>query len=35
MGCKGFWYGDALAGFMPMVIGGLFYLSGKWKTKRN
>ena len=35
MGFKGFWYGDALAGFMPMVIGGLFYLSGKWKTKRN
>ena len=21
MGCQGFWYGDALAGFMPMGIG--------------
>lgn len=31
MGCQGFWYGDAIAGFMPMVIGGAFYLSGKWK----
>ena len=31
MGCQGFWYGDAIAGFMPMVIGGIFYLSGKWK----
>ena len=33
MGCKGFWYGDALAGFMPLVIGGSFFLSGKWKNQ--
>lgn len=32
MGALGCWYGDALAGFMPIVIGGIFYLSGKWKT---
>ena len=32
MGALGCWYGDALAGFMPIVIGGVFYLSGKWKT---
>ena len=32
MGALGCWYGDALAGFMPMVIGGTFFLSGKWKT---
>ena len=25
MGCQGFWYGDALAGFMPFVIAGVFY----------
>ena len=31
MGCQGFWYGDALAGFMPMVIGMCYYLSGRWK----
>ena len=31
MGCKGFWYGDALAGFMPFLIGGTFFLSGRWK----
>ena len=31
MGCQGFWYGDALAGFMPMVIGMVYYLSGKWR----
>jgi hypothetical protein len=23
--------GDALAGFMPLMIGGTFYLSGRWK----
>ena len=30
--CFGFWMGDALAGFMPMLIGGAFYLSGRWRT---
>ena len=29
--CLGFWMGDALAGYMPMVIGLTFYFSGKWK----
>lgn len=29
----GFWLGDALAGFTPMVIGIVFYLSGKWKKE--
>ena len=29
--CFGFWMGDALAGFMPMVISLVFYLTGKWK----
>lgn len=27
----GFWLGDAIAGYMPFVIGGIFYLSGRWK----
>lgn len=35
MGCQGFWYGDALAGFMPMVIGLIFFFSGKWKTDKS
>ena len=35
MGCQGFWYGDALAGFMPLVIGGCYFLSGKWKKPRE
>lgn len=34
MGCKGFWYGDSLAGFVPIIIGMTFFLSGRWKTKR-
>ena len=29
--CFGFWMGDSLAGFMPLIIGGTFYLSGKWR----
>ena len=35
MGCRGFWYGDALAGYMPIIIGAIFFLSGKWKKDRN
>ena len=35
MGCQGFWYGDALAGFMPMVIGIIFFLSGRWKKDKS
>ncbi len=35
MGCQGFWYGDALAGFMPMVIGLIFYFSGRWKKNKD
>jgi Na+-driven multidrug efflux pump len=31
----GFWLGDALAGFTPMVIGIVFYLSGKWKDSKR
>ncbi len=34
MGIQGFWYGDALAGTVPFFIGGAYYLSGKWKTRR-
>ncbi len=35
MGCYGFWLGDSLAGFMPLVIGGSFYLSGRWKGSKE
>ncbi len=33
--CLGIWYGDALAGFVPIAIGMTFYLSGNWRTKPN
>ncbi len=31
MGSLGCWYGDAIAGFMPLCIGLVFFLSGKWR----
>ena len=31
--CYGFWMGDALAGFMPLVIGSAFYLFGNWRAR--
>lgn len=30
-GPRGFWTGDSLAGFMPIIIGGIYYLTGRWK----
>lgn len=33
--CLGFLLGDALAGFMPIIIGLIFYFSGKWKQKNK
>ncbi len=29
----GFWLGDALAGFTPMFIGFVFYMTGRWKKE--
>ena len=31
MGSRGCWFGDAAAGFMPLVIGMAFFFSGRWK----
>lgn len=33
-GVIGYWYGAALAGMMPFLIGGVYFLSGKWRTNR-
>lgn len=30
-GPLGFWLGDGIAGFIPCLIGGTYFLSGKWK----
>lgn len=34
MGYTGFWLGDAIAGFTPLLIGLFFYFSGRWKTNK-
>ncbi len=34
MGILGFWMGSALAGWVPVFIGVIYYLSGRWKTHR-
>jgi putative MATE family efflux protein len=34
LGMYGYWYGAALAGFTPFFIGGVYYLSGKWRTRK-
>jgi putative MATE family efflux protein len=33
MGAFGFWYGSAIAGYIPFVIGSAYYFKGKWKAK--
>lgn len=30
-GIIGFWYGNALAGLVPFLIGGGYLASGRWK----
>ena len=32
MGPQGFWIGDALAGFVPFIIGFSYYMSDRWKN---
>ncbi|MGM9521681.1 MAG: MATE family efflux transporter [Oscillospiraceae bacterium] len=34
MGVLGYWYGNALAGIVPFFIGGIFFISGKWKKSK-
>ena len=31
LGLTGFWWGSAIAGFTPVVIGAVYYYSGRWK----
>ena len=33
MGIKGFWLGDICASFMPFVVLGAYFWSGKWKNR--
>ncbi|MBQ8092693.1 MAG: hypothetical protein IJ242_03860, partial [Clostridia bacterium] len=34
-GIQGFWYGNAFAGLVPFVIGGIYLLSGTWKKRAS
>lgn len=34
MGLPGFWWGNALAGYISVIIPGIYFLSGKWKTRK-
>ncbi len=31
MGLQGFWYGNALGGFAPLLVGGIYFFSGSWE----
>lgn len=33
-GIYGYWYGAALSGFVPFLIGGAYFISGKWRTRK-
>lgn len=33
MGLTGFWLGNGLAGFVTTILMGVYYLSGRWKTR--
>lgn len=33
MDIMGFWLGNAFAGYMPFLIGGVYFLTGKWKRR--
>ena len=35
LNCKGFWLGDSIAGFIPFLIGLIFFLSGRWKETKK
>ncbi len=34
MGIMGFWIGNAAAGYVPFIVGFVYYLSGTWKKSR-
>ncbi len=35
LGLHGFWWGNALAGFVSTLITGIYYFSGKWKYRKS
>ena len=35
LGIRGFWYGNALSGLVPFLIGTVYLISGRWKTYKK
>ncbi len=35
LGIRGFWYGNALSGLVPFLIGTAYLISGRWKTYKR
>ena len=33
-GITGYWYGNAIAGYVTVLLGGIYYYSNKWKTRK-
>ncbi len=33
-GIAGFWYGNSIAGYVTVLLGGAYYFSGRWKTRK-
>ncbi len=33
LGYVGFWYGNAIAGYVPVLLGTIYYKSGRWKNR--
>jgi putative MATE family efflux protein len=33
MGIMGFWLGNAFAGYVPFLVGGVYFLTGRWKKR--
>lgn len=35
MGLEGFWWGSSIAGFVSVIMGSVYFFSGKWKTRET
>ena len=33
-GIMGYWYGNALAGYVTVILAAMYYYSGRWKTRK-
>jgi putative MATE family efflux protein len=34
MGIMGFWLGDVFASYIPFIVGGIYFWSNRWKTRK-